>query len=98
MNRNIEVLIKRAKRGNEQALEEIARMFQTELYRFCYYLTRQESLAQDLCQDTFLYSLSIFLYMLSAYVLWKKNSYVYNHLFQQILFLFKSPPIEVLED
>jgi RNA polymerase sigma-70 factor, ECF subfamily len=43
-----------AQGGDESALAELIEQTQKELFRFAYYLTGNNQLAHDLCQDTFI--------------------------------------------
>jgi RNA polymerase sigma-70 factor (ECF subfamily) len=53
----IEALVRRAQRGEEGAFEELIRCTQNRLFRFLYFLSGDATLAGDLCQDTYLYTL-----------------------------------------
>ena len=43
-----------AKNGSEAALSEIIEQTQDSLFRFTYYLTGNQQLSHDICQDTFI--------------------------------------------
>lgn len=47
-------LVEAAKKGDKDAFGEIYRLFISRIYRFIYYLVYDESLAEDITQDTFI--------------------------------------------
>ncbi len=47
-------LVEAAKKGDKDAFGEIYRLFLSRIYRFVYYLVYDESLAEDITQDTFI--------------------------------------------
>ncbi|MFH1264045.1 MAG: RNA polymerase sigma factor [Pseudomonadota bacterium] len=49
----LEPLVERARKGDESALSELVDRYQGRLYRFCFYLSGNPTVAEDLCQDTF---------------------------------------------
>lgn len=46
-------LVIKAQRGDDSAVSELIEKTQDRLYRFCYYLTQNPILAQDICQDVY---------------------------------------------
>lgn len=50
----LEKYVRLAQKGDSEAFSRIIELTQDRLYRFCFYLTRNSSLAQDICQDTYL--------------------------------------------
>ena len=53
MQNDQEKLITLAKKGDKNAFSEIYRIFLARIFRFIYYLIKDEALAEDLTQDTF---------------------------------------------
>jgi RNA polymerase sigma-70 factor, ECF subfamily len=49
----LQALVTRAQKGDQEALAQIIQVTQNQLFRFSYYLTGNRQLAQDLCQDTY---------------------------------------------
>jgi RNA polymerase sigma-70 factor (ECF subfamily) len=46
--------VQRARAGDLRAFEELVRLYQAEVFRFAWHLTRDRTLAEDVTQDTFL--------------------------------------------
>jgi RNA polymerase sigma-70 factor, ECF subfamily len=47
-------LVLQAQRGDESAISDLIEMSQKDLFRFVFYLTGNNQLAHDMCQDTFI--------------------------------------------
>ena len=47
-------LVRRARRGDKEALGEIAGRYYDDIYRFCYYMTGEQEDSYDLSQEVFL--------------------------------------------
>src|SRR6476469_9633751 len=46
--------VQQARAGDLRAFEELVRLYQAEVFRFAWHLTRDRTLAEDVTQDTFL--------------------------------------------
>jgi RNA polymerase sigma-70 factor (ECF subfamily) len=46
--------VQQARAGDLRAFEELVRLYQAEVFRFAWHLTRDRSLAEDITQETFL--------------------------------------------
>jgi RNA polymerase sigma-70 factor (ECF subfamily) len=46
--------VQQARAGDLHAFEELVRLYQAEVFRFAWHLTRDRTLAEDVTQDTFL--------------------------------------------
>jgi RNA polymerase sigma-70 factor (ECF subfamily) len=46
--------VQQARAGDLRAFEELVRLYQAEVFRFAWNLTRDRTLAEDVTQDTFL--------------------------------------------
>src|ERR1043165_594762 len=46
--------VQQARAGDLRAFEELVRLYQAEVFRFAWHLTRDRALAEDITQDTFL--------------------------------------------
>lgn len=53
----LSTLVRKAQHGDEDALGELVELTQKDLFRFCYYLTGQKHVAEDLCQGTYVKAL-----------------------------------------
>ncbi len=48
-----EYLLRRAKEGNKDALDNLIRRYYDQIYAYCFHHTNDSGAAEDLCQDTF---------------------------------------------
>jgi len=46
-------LIERGQSGDEEALDELVKIYQTDIFKFCYMMCHSYVMAQDLSQETF---------------------------------------------
>jgi len=46
--------VQQARAGDLRAFEELVRLYQADVFRFAWHLTRDRTLAEDVTQDTFL--------------------------------------------
>jgi RNA polymerase sigma-70 factor (ECF subfamily) len=56
-DRELEPLVRRAQKGDSQAIGELLRLTQTRLSRFCQFLCHDPQLAQDIAQDSYVRAL-----------------------------------------
>lgn len=54
---NLGKCVESAREGNQEAQGRLIRETQDRLYRFCYFLCGDPNLANDLCQDSYVYAL-----------------------------------------
>ena len=47
-------VIARARKGDEKALNELITIYKKDLFQYCYYLTGNNSMAEDFLQETFI--------------------------------------------
>lgn len=49
----LKILVLKAKSGDKEAFSEIYKLYVKKVYRYCKFNTRDESSAQDICQESF---------------------------------------------
>lgn len=53
MDRTVRLLVEESQKGNNEAFEQLVRLYQNKIYALCYQLTNNHSDAQDLAQEAF---------------------------------------------
>lgn len=50
---DLKILIQKAQKGDKNAFGEIYKIYYKKIYRYCSFNTKENALAEDICQDTF---------------------------------------------
>jgi len=54
LDRTTKLLVEQSKQGNNEAFEQLVKLYQNKVFALCYQLTNNQSDAQDLAQDAFI--------------------------------------------